>query len=573
MLFSKTRQKNMNEKILKTANDWLTSPYDKITQEKVKALIEKGGEELIESFYKELDFGTGGMRGIMGVGPNRINKYTIGKATQGLANTLISMHEGQDVSVAIAYDCRNNSNKLALNVAEVLTANGIKAYLFNSLRPTPELSFAVRELGCKGGVVITASHNPKEYNGFKVYGADGAQIVSPFDTELINKVRALSIDEVNFSVNKELIFGLGDEIDNTYLARLKTLSLSPEAIIKQKDLPIVFTGIHGTGAVMVPKALKAFGFNNVTTVASQDVIDGNFPTVHSPNPEEPAALEQAILLAEEKGAELVMGTDPDADRVGIAIPNPEGEYVLLNGNQTGSLLVNYLISRWQELGKIKGNEFVAKTIVTTDLIDTIATTNKVKVYNTLTGFKHIGAIIKKLEGQEQFLGGGEESYGYLSGDFVRDKDAVMSCALIAEMVAWAKSSGKTLFNLMEEMYMEHGFYLEDLISITKQGRSGQKEISKKMSDLRKTPLKTIAGEEVSKIIDYLESEKTGLPKSNVLQFITNKKTKVTARPSGTEPKIKYYFSVHEHLSSKSEYLNTKEKLIKKIAKIQSEMNL
>ena len=563
----------MYEKSLKTAKGWLTSPYDKITQEKVKALIEKGGEELIESFYKELDFGTGGMRGIMGVGPNRINKYTIGKATQGLANTLISMHEGQDLSVAIAYDCRNNSNKLALNVAEVLTANGIKAYLFNSLRPTPELSFAVRELGCKGGVVITASHNPKEYNGFKVYGADGAQIVSPFDTELINKVRGLSIDEVNFNVNKELIFGLGDEMDNTYLARLKTLSLSPEAIIKQKDLPIVFTGIHGTGAVMVPKALKAFGFNNVTTVASQDVIDGNFPTVHSPNPEEPAALEQAILLAKEKGAELVMGTDPDADRVGIAVPNPEGEYVLLNGNQTGSLLVNYLISRWQELGKIKGNEFVAKTIVTTDLIDTIATANKVKVYNTLTGFKHIGAIIKKLEGQEQFIGGGEESYGYLSGDFVRDKDAVMSCALIAEMVAWAKSSGKTLLNLMEDIYMEHGFYLEDLISITKQGRSGQEEISEKMNDLRKNPPKTIANEEVLKVVDYLESQKTGLPKSNVLQFITNKGTKVTARPSGTEPKIKYYFSVQEHLSSKSEYLSTKERLSKKIAKIKSEMNL
>ena len=563
----------MHEKSLKTAKEWLSSPYDKITQEKVKALIEQGGEELIESFYKEMDFGTGGMRGLMGVGPNRINKYTIGKATQGLANTLISMYENQDVSVAIAHDCRNNSNKLALNVAEVLTANGIKAYLFNSLRPTPELSFAVRELGCKGGVVITASHNPKEYNGFKVYGADGAQIVSPFDAELINKVRALSIDEVNFNANKELIFGLGDEMDNTYLARLKTLSLSPEAIIKQKDLPIVFTGIHGTGAVMVPKALKAFGFNNVTTVASQDVIDGNFPTVHSPNPEEPAALEQAILLAKEKGAELVMGTDPDADRVGIAIPNPEGEYVLLNGNQTGSLLVNYLILRWKELGKIKGNEFVAKTIVTTDLIDTIATANKVKVYNTLTGFKHIGAIIKKLEGQEQFIGGGEESYGYLSGDFVRDKDAVMSCALLAEMVAWAKSSGKTLFNLMEEMYMEHGFYLEDLVSITKQGRSGQEEISEKMSDLRKTPPKTIADEEVLQVIDYLESQQTGLPKSNVLQFITNKGTKVTARPSGTEPKIKYYFSVQEHLSSKTEYLSTKEKLTKKIAKIQSEMNL
>ena len=563
----------MHEKCLETAKGWLTSPYDKTTQKEVKALIEKGGEDLIEPFYKELDFGTGGMRGIMGVGPNRINKYTIGKATQGLANTLNSMQEGHGVSVAIAYDCRNNSNKLALNVAEVLTANGIKAYLFNSLRPTPELSFAVRELGCKAGVVITASHNPKEYNGFKVYGEDGAQIVSPFDAELINKVRELSIAEVNFNVNKELIFSLGDEMDNTYLERLKTLSLSPKAIIKQKDLSIVFTGIHGTGAVMVPKALKVFGFNNVTTVASQDEIDGNFPTVHSPNPEEPAALEQAILLAKEKGAELVMGTDPDADRVGIAIPNPEGEYVLLNGNQTGSLLVNYIISRWQELGKIKGNEFVAKTIVTTDLIDKIATANKVKVYNTLTGFKHIGAIIKKLEGQEQFIVGGEESYGYLSGDFVRDKDAVMSCALIAEMVAWAKSSGKTLFNIMEEMYMEHGFYLEDLISITKQGRSGQEEISEKMRDLRNSPPKTIAGEEVLSFVDYLEPQKTGLPKSNVLQFITNKGTKVTARPSGTEPKIKYYFSVQEHLSSKSEYLTTKERLTKKIAKIQSEMNL
>ena len=491
----------MYEKSLTIAKSWLNSPYDKITQEKVQSLIEGGGEELVESFYKELDFGTGGMRGIMGVGPNRINKYTIGKATQGLANTLIGLHEGQEISVAIAYDCRNNSNKLALNVAEVLTANGIKTYLFNSLRPTPELSFAVRELGCKGGVVITASHNPKEYNGFKVYGADGAQIVNPFDTKLITKVRDLSINDVNFNANKELMIGLGEDMDNAYLERLKTLSLSPGSIKEQKDLPIVFTGIHGTGSVIVPKALKAFGFNNVTTVASQDVIDGNFPTVHSPNPEEPAALEQAILLAKEKGAELVMGTDPDADRVGIAIPNPEGEYVLLNGNQTGSLLVNYLISRWVNKGSVKGKEFVAKTIVTTDLIDAIAAANNVKVYNTLTGFKHIGAIIKKLEGKEQFIGGGEESYGYLAGDFVRDKDAVISCALIAEMVAWAKCSGKTLFNLMEEMYMAHGFYLEDLLSITKQGRSGQEEISKKMSSLRKSPPTKIAGEEVLRVID------------------------------------------------------------------------
>ena len=563
----------MYEKSLTIAKNWLNPPYDKITQEKVLKLIEGEREELVESFYKELDFGTGGMRGIMGVGPNRINKYTIGKATQGLANTLIGLHEGQEVSVAIAYDCRNNSNKLALNVAEVLTANGIKTYLFNSLRPTPQLSFAVRELGCKGGVVITASHNPKEYNGFKVYGADGAQIVSPFDTELINKVRKLSIKDVNFNANKGLMFGLGEEMDSLYLERLKTLSLSPDSIKKQKDLPIVFTGIHGTGSVIVPKALKAFGFNNVMTVASQDIIDGNFPTVHSPNPEEPAALEKAILLAKEKGAELVMGTDPDADRVGVAIPNPEGEYVLLNGNQTGSLLVNYLMSRWKELGKIKGNEFVAKTIVTTDLIDTIANANKVKVYNTLTGFKHIGAIIKKLEGKEQFIGGGEESYGYLAGDFVRDKDAVISCALIAEMVAWAKCSGKTLFNLMEEMYISHGFYLEDLLSITKYGRLGQEEIYKKMSSLRNNPPNRIAGEEVLRVIDYLEPQKTGLPQSNVLQFVTNKGTKVTARPSGTEPKIKYYFSVQKSLSCASEYLNVKEELVKKIAKIKTEMNL
>ena len=563
----------MYEKSLTIAKEWLSPPYDETTQGRVKTLIEEGGEALIESFYKEMDFGTGGMRGLMGVGPNRINKYTIGKATQGLANALIGMYSSQNISVAIAYDCRHNSNKFALSAAEVLTANGIRVYLFNSLRPTPELSFAVRELGCKGGVVITASHNPKEYNGFKVYGADGAQIVSPFDAELINKVRGLSINDVNFNANKELMIGLGEDMDNAYLARLKTLSLSPGSIKEQKDLSIVFTGIHGTGSVIVPKALKAFGFNNVTTVASQDIIDGNFPTVHSPNPEEPAALEKAILLAKEKGAELVMGTDPDADRVGIAIPNPEGEYVLLNGNQTGSLLVNYLISRWVNKGSVKGKEFVAKTIVTTDLIDAIATANKVKVYNTLTGFKHIGAIIKKLEGKEQFIGGGEESYGYLAGDFVRDKDAVISCALIAEMVAWAKCSGKTLFNLMEEMYMAHGFYLEDLLSITKQGRSGQEEISKKMSSLRKSPPTKIAGEEVLRVIDYLEPQKTGLPKSNVLQFVTNKGTKVTARPSGTEPKIKYYFSVQEKLSARSEYLNVKERLKEKIAKIQSEMNL
>ena len=563
----------MDTKILDTAKEWLSDSYDIITQKEVSSLISNGGENLIESFYKDLDFGTGGMRGIMGVGTNRINKYTIGKATQGLANTLIEMYPGEEIAVAIAYDCRNNSDFLAQTAAEVLSANNIKVHLFEALRPTPELSFAVRELNCKSGIVITASHNPKEYNGYKVYGDDGCQIVSPFDVELISKVRDLSINEVNFKTNKNLIKLLGEEMDSKYVSRLKTLSLSPEAIKEQSDLPIVFTGIHGAGAVMVPKALKAFGFNNVHTVASQDIIDGNFPTVKSPNPEEPAALELAIALAKEKGAELVMGTDPDADRVGIAIPNKSGEFVLLNGNQTGSLLVNYLLIRWKELGKITGKEFIAKTIVTTNLMDVMAIASGVKVYNTLTGFKHIGAIIRGLEGKEQFIGGGEESYGYLAGDFVRDKDAVMSCALIAEMVAWAKSNGKNLFDLMQEMYIEHGFYLEDLISITKKGRHGAVEIATILEGLRSNPPKTIAGEEVVVFVDYLDAEKSGLPKSNVLQFITTKGTKLTARPSGTEPKIKFYFSVNEKLSSKLDYELIKTKLEQKIESIQADLSL
>lgn len=563
----------MDNQIIDLAKKWLTESYDLNTQKEVKDLISAGGEDLIESFYKDLDFGTGGMRGIMGVGTNRINKYTIGKATQGLANTLLVMYPGEEIAVAIAYDCRNKSDFLAQTAAEVLSANGIKVHLFEALRPTPELSFAVRELNCKSGIVITASHNPKEYNGYKVYGDDGCQIVSPFDVELIKKVRNLAINEVNFKAKKELILPLGEEMDTEYIKRLKTLSLSPKAITEQNDLPIVFTGIHGTGSVMVPKALKEFGFTNVYTVASQDVIDGNFPTVKSPNPEEPAALELAIALAKEKGAELVMGTDPDADRVGIAIPNKSGEFVLLNGNQTGSLLVNYLLIRWKELGKITGKEFIAKTIVTTNLMDVMAVANGVKVYNTLTGFKHIGAIIRGLEGKEQFIGGGEESYGYLAGDFVRDKDAVMSCALIAEMVAWAKSNGKNLFDLMQEMYMEHGFYLEDLISITKKGRHGAAEIAAMLEGLRSNTPKTIVGEEVVEFIDYLDTNKTGLPESNVLQFITAKGTKLTARPSGTEPKIKFYFSVNEKLNSKEDYAFVKSKLAEKITAIQKDLGL
>ena len=563
----------IEEKIKNLAQAWQSEAYDTNTRAQVQNLLENNTEELIEAFYKDLDFGTGGMRGIMGVGPNRINRYTIGKATQGLALTLLEKYPNQEVSVAIAHDCRNLSNEFARTAAEVLSANGIKVYLFTALRPTPELSFAVRELGCKSGIVITASHNPKEYNGYKVYGDDGCQIVSPFDNELIVKVRSLSIEEVNFDAQKELILPVGEEMDIKYIDRLKTLTLSPEAIQEQNTLPIVFTGIHGTGSVLVPKALKSFGFTNIMTVALQDVIDGNFPTVHSPNPEEPAALALAIELAKEKKAELVMGTDPDADRVGIAIPNKDGEFVLLNGNQTGSLLVWYLLRRWKDLGKITGKEFIAKTVVTTDLMDVMAKASGVKVYNTLTGFKHIGAIIRELEGKEQFIGGGEESYGYLAGDFVRDKDAVMSCALIAEMVAWAKSQGKNLFDLLQDIYIEHGFYLEDLISITKQGRHGAAEIARMMDDLRNKTPKTIVDEQVVEFIDYLDTSKTGLPKSNVLQFITNKGTKVTARPSGTEPKIKFYFSVQEKLADASEYDKIHDSLASKITKIQAELGL
>jgi phosphoglucomutase len=563
----------MKEEVLQQAKSWLSEAYDSETRKKVQTLIDENSEELIESFYKDLDFGTGGMRGIMGVGSNRINKYSIGKATQGLANTLKQTYPNEEISVAIAYDCRNNSDAIARTSAEVLSSNGIKVYLFSALRPTPQLSFAVRELGCKSGIVITASHNPKEYNGYKVYGEDGCQIVSPFDVELISKVRSLTIDDVSFNANEHLIIPLGEDMDQTYINRLKTVCLSPDAIKTQKDLPVVFTGIHGTGVVMVPKALKAIGFTNIITVEEQDVIDGNFPTVQSPNPEEPAALALAIELAKKNGAELVMGTDPDADRVGIAIPNKKGDFELLNGNQTGALLVNYLITRWKELGKIKGTEFIAKTVVTTDLMDVIAKSNGVKVYNTLTGFKHIGALIRSLEGVEKFIGGGEESYGYLAGDFVRDKDAVMSCVLITEMVAWAKSQNKDLFDLMQDIYLEHGFYLEDLISVTKQGRAGLEEIGNMMDNMRKNPPKTIVGEEVVAFIDYLDASKTGLPKSNVLQFITQKGTKVTARPSGTEPKIKFYFSVQSNLSQREEFDKTKQKLAQKIADIQEEMKL
>lgn len=573
----------MDTTVLEKAKQWTSDAFDAETREEVQSLIDTNETELAESFYKDLEFGTGGLRGIMGVGSNRINIYTIGMATQGLANYLKNSFEGE-ISVAIAHDSRNNSPLFARKTAEVFAANGIKAYLFSELRPTPQLSFAIRHYGCKSGVVLTASHNPKEYNGYKAYWEDGGQLVAPHDKNVITEVQKIAgPQEVKWNANESLIEMVSDDIDKAYIAGLKSLCLSPEAIKNQSDLNIVFTSLHGTGGTMVPRTLKELGFTNVSTVAEQDKPDGNFPTVVSPNPEEAAALKLALEQAEKVGADLVMGTDPDADRVGIAVRNTNGELELLNGNMTGSLLVYYLIQRWSELGKLNGTQFTAKTIVTSDLIRKISESQNVPCYDVLTGFKYIAELILKLEGKEQFIGGGEESYGYLSGDLVRDKDAVLSCVLIAEMCAWAKEQEKSLYDVLQDIHTEFGFYLEDLISITKKGMTGAEEISKMMEDLRSNPPKTLAGSDVLTLRDYKLGKvtnladgaqtETGLPASNVLQFETADGTVVTARPSGTEPKIKFYFSVNGELKNKAEYDSVRTALKGKIEAIQSDLGL
>jgi len=573
----------MDTTVLEKAKQWTSDAFDAETREEVQSLIDTNETELAESFYKDLEFGTGGLRGIMGVGSNRINIYTIGMATQGLANYLKNSFEGE-ISVAIAHDSRNNSPLFARKTAEVFAANGIKAYLFSELRPTPQLSFAIRHYGCKSGVVLTASHNPKEYNGYKAYWEDGGQLVAPHDKNVITEVQKIAgPQEVKWNANESLIEMVSDDIDKAYIEGLKSLCLSPEAIKNQSDLNIVFTSLHGTGGTMVPRTLKELGFTNVSTVAEQDKPDGNFPTVVSPNPEEAAALKLALEQAEKVGADLVMGTDPDADRVGIAVRNTNGELELLNGNMTGSLLVYYLIQRWSELGKLNGTQFTAKTIVTSDLIRKISESQNVPCYDVLTGFKYIAELILKLEGKEQFIGGGEESYGYLSGDLVRDKDAVLSCVLIAEMCAWAKEQEKSLYDVLQDIHTEFGFYLEDLISITKKGMTGAEEISKMMEDLRSNPPKTLAGSDVLTLRDYKLGKvtnladgaqtETGLPASNVLQFETADGTVVTARPSGTEPKIKFYFSVNGELKNKAEYDSVRTALKGKIEAIQSDLGL
>ncbi len=575
---------NLKQEVLNKVNIWLNAGLDKESEESIKNMMKNDEKELIECFYKDLEFGTGGMRGIMGVGSNRMNKYTVAMATQGLANYIKKKFPDQNKKAAIAYDCRNNSAFFARTAAEILSANGIEVYLFDSLRPTPELSFTIRELNCQCGIVITASHNPKEYNGYKVYWEDGGQIISPHDSGIINEVRAIqSPAEISFASNPDKIHSIGNEIDKKYIAKLCELSLSPASIQRHKDMPIVYTPIHGTGVRLVPMALQAFGFNHIIPVEEQNINDGNFPTVASPNPEEPAAFKLAIEKAEKHKAELIMGTDPDSDRVGIIVRKTNGEYQLLNGNQTGAVLVYYLLKQWQANHKLTGNEFIVKTIVTSELLKEIADGFKVESFDTLTGFKYIAAKIRELEGKKQFIGGGEESYGYLAGDFVRDKDAVMSCALIAEAAAWAKDQNKTLWDILLDIYTEYACYHEQLISIKKEGKSGAETIAKMMEDFRNHTPQSISGQKITMIYDFLtqkltdkisnKTQKIELPKSNVLQFILEDGSKISIRPSGTEPKIKFYFSVKTSMSTPEAYPEKQKILEQKIHAIINDLKL
>ncbi|WP_420386477.1 phospho-sugar mutase [Roseivirga sp.] len=571
----------IDQAIQQKADQWLNSAIDEESKEAIKALSET---ELADSFYKDLEFGTGGLRGVMGIGSNRMNKYTVGMATQGLANYLKKSFANEEVKVAIAHDSRNNSRFFAETTAAVFSANGIKVYLFEDLRPTPELSFAIRKLGCKSGVVLTASHNPKEYNGYKAYWDDGAQVIAPHDKNIIKEVQAISgVEQVKFEKDDSLIETIGRELDEAYIQEVLNLTLSPEVIQKQHTLKIVFSPIHGTGITLVPEVLKRKGFESVTVVEEQAIPNGDFPTVVYPNPEEREAMSLALQKAGQIHADLVMATDPDADRVGIAARNAKGEYEILNGNQAASLLIYYLLTKWKENGKLNGNQMIVKTIVTTDLLDKMAASFDVDCPNTLTGFKFIAALIKELEGKKEFIGGGEESYGYMISDFVRDKDAVASCAMLAEMCAWAKDQGMTVFQLLSKIYQEFGFFLEDLVSITKKGMKGAEEIQQMMAGFRSAPPQTLAGLKVVKLMDYqssiakdLESGKESaidLPQSNVLQFVLEDGSKISARPSGTEPKIKFYISVNQPLKNEVEYDHVKEELLGKINQIKQELGL
>ena len=559
--------KDLLKEVTARAQVWLDGNYDAETKAEVRQMLDATDKTLlIEAFYKDLEFGTGGLRGIMGAGTNRMNIYTVGAATQGLSNYLKAQFTSlPQISVVIGHDCRNNSRKFAEISANIFSANGIKVYLFEDLRPTPEISFAIRHFGCQSGIILTASHNPKEYNGYKAYWDDGAQMIAPHDENVITEVMNIkNVNDIKFEGNKELIQIIGQEVDRIYLERIKTLILSPEAIERNKDLKIVYTPIHGTGIKLIPDALRAFGFTNIIDVPEQNVISGNFPTVVSPNPEEPAALEMAVNKARDTDADIVMASDPDADRLGIAIKNDKNEWILVNGNQTYLILIYYLIRRWKELGRLKGNEYVVKTIVTTEVMTDIARKNGVEYYDCFTGFKWIAAVMRDNEGKKTYIGGGEESYGFLAEDFVRDKDAVSACALMAEVTAWAKDNGKTLFELLQDIYIEYGFGKEKGISVVRKGKSGAEEIAQMMIDFRTSPPVEIAGSKVVTIKDYETLKKTDVATgnvtnldmpatSNVLQFFTQDGTKISVRPSGTEPKIKFYIEVRGEMKTSADY--------------------
>lgn len=575
----------LEQSVLSKAQKWLDGEYDEATKEQVRLMMNNDRNELIESFYKDLEFGTGGLRGIMGAGTNRMNIYTVGAATQGLANYLKKNFEGEAVRVAISHDSRNNSRMFAERVADIFASNGFTVYLFDALRPTPELSFAIRELKCQSGVMVTASHNPKEYNGYKAYWTDGSQVTSPHDVNIIAEVEKITENsQVLTGRNPENIHILDESFDEKYLDAIHELSLSPESIARHRDMKIVYTPLHGAGVRLVPASLRKWGFENIISVPEQTVLDGNFPTVESPNPEERKTMAMAIELARKEGADLAMATDPDSDRIGLALRNGKGEYVLLNGNQTLVLLMCYQLTRWAELGKIDGNQYVVKTIVTSLMANAVADHFGVKCYDCLTGFKYIAKIIRENEGQAKYIGGGEESFGYLAGDYVRDKDAVSACSLAAEAAAWAMDTmGLTLYEWLQELYVKYGFYREGLVSVVRKGKEGAELIQKMMVDFRATPPRTILGSPVVKINDFLSLEQTDVrtgaktpieqDKSNVLQWFTEDGTIVSVRPSGTEPKIKFYFGVKAPLASVAEFDTTLAQLDAKIEGIKKDLKL
>lgn len=580
-------QNELLRSVRNKATTWLSSAYDQDTRQVVQNLLDQeDSTDLIEAFYKDLEFGTGGLRGIMGVGSNRMNRYTVGAATQGLANYLKEEFASlPQISVVIGHDCRNNSAAFARITAEVFSANGIKVYLFEDLRPTPEVSFAIRQLGCQSGVMITASHNPKEYNGYKAYWSDGAQIIAPHDRNIIKEVNQIKgAEDINFEARPELIELLGEEMDKLFVERVAALCAAPDSIARHKDLKIVYTPIHGTGVRLIPETLRAIGFEQIINVPEQDIVSGDFPTVVSPNPEEPAALEMAIRRAEETGADIVLASDPDADRLGAAVRNNEGQMVLVNGNDMCAMLTYYAIVQRKASGKLQPNDYVVKTIVTTELIKSIADKNEVLMFDCYTGFKWIADVIRKQEGKMQYIGGGEESYGYLREDFIRDKSSVSACAMFCEMAAWALDQGLSVYQLLQKIYLEYGLYKEQGISVVRTGKSGAEEIEAMMRNFRDNPLQSLAGSPVTEVLDYAKLEGKWLDKnevftldmpttSNVLQYKTADGTKVSIRPSGTEPKIKFYIGVRSNAESLEMLEQAEANCLAKIAQIRQELGI